>query len=174
MQVKSSPAVLTSSTIMEGWLKVVPSWTAPSKEHMAEAVGEFAELFNEIRTFRKQRDRLAAERKHDLVQAMGPRGRILADMVNNALKTWLRGGEFDCYFMVTSGAVHTTFFCRTINLHTLIKPLPQLAGLPRDEVVGMGYRMCSHCMKRTPEQMHQKVVRFCQGWIEYLSSPPTT
>lgn len=157
---------------MEGWLKAVPGWNdALSKEHMAEATLEYANLFNEIRAFRRRRDRIASYEMWDQVHLMDLQGKGLASQVRYAMRSYLNDGLFDCYFQVASGSVHTTIFCRTIGLHTLVSARPELAGVDREDVKASGYRMCSHCMKRTPEQKRQKVIRFCEAWISYLETP---
>ncbi|ALF00644.1 hypothetical protein SEA_BRICOLE_138 [Mycobacterium phage Bricole] len=144
---------------------------AMSKEELIEAVSEITALFDEMRSFRKQFERFTRQGACEMAAAMQPRGERLADMLSNARRTWLRHGEFDCHVQVPSGAVHTSTFCRTITLRTPIDPLPHLTGLTIDEVQARGYRVCSHCAKRTKVQHRQKVIRNCDKWIDYLKNP---
>ncbi|QNJ56930.1 hypothetical protein SEA_REINDEER_139 [Mycobacterium phage Reindeer] len=142
-----------------------------SEEELIEVASELIALFDEIRDFRKQYTNYLQRGQRERADAMRPRGQRLADMLSNAERAWLRGGEFNLYVRVPSGAVHTTAFCRTITLRTPVRPLVHLSALTVGEVQGRGYRMCSHCLKRTPEQMRQKVRRSCIKWIDYLKNP---
>ncbi|AXQ52756.1 hypothetical protein SEA_IPHANE7_134 [Mycobacterium phage IPhane7] len=142
-----------------------------SNEELIEEASELTALFDEIRDFRKQYSNLVQRGAFELANAMRPRGLRLADMLSNAERVWLRCGEFNLYMQVPSGAVHTTGFCRTITLRTLVSPLPHLAGMTLEEMQAQGYRMCSHCLKRTPEQMRQTIRRSSAKWIEYLKNP---
>ena len=82
--------------------------------------------------------------------------------VSYAYGQWRRHGSWPRYFQVNGGLLHTTITCRTINVHTIIKLLSHLSGVPL-EVVRQDWQLCRHCghiaTGDVPDEWRMRVLR---------------
>ncbi|MBB5167094.1 hypothetical protein [Mycobacterium sp. AZCC_0083] len=150
-----------------------PAMESVSKEEMLEVTAEFLSLLAAAKSIVRDLDRVSGKPEYEEVAtSMAPEARVLADMIANTHRAWVRRGAFMNYFQVPSGAVHTTVACRTLSERTVLRPLPHLTGEPMEYVISEGYRMCSHCLKRPAEVRVAKAAVFCARWIRRLRNIP--
>lgn len=141
-----------------------------SREDMTEDIRASVEVYREVRDFLRRRDRRPpvspAARHAQLAEA-----RALADMVANTARRLEEILHFPRYFRVPHGVVHTTIFCRTLNLrHTTFELVVELCGMPQHQVAKR-HRLCGHCATRSEEAQRAKLRGGAATLIQELLNP---
>lgn len=133
---------------------------SPSRAEMVESAREFSLTLSNAQAVTRAWLRYQRTGVLKDCETLAVRAAEVRNAASYALRVWVRQGAWEHYYLVPNGSVHNTVGCRSVNINTRAVLIPELVGLSVNEVADRGYKMCSHCLRRSRTHTVERITRF--------------